>query len=236
MRTTPRRFFDLVVWTARHQLWLLVSLFMIALAVWTFLEVADDVLEGESKAVDEAIILWFREPGTTKTPVGPRWAAEFARDITALGGTGVLVLVTAGVAGYLWLDRRFGGMWLVVLATLSGTGLTYLLKFTFSRPRPDLVPHLAETFTSSFPSGHSMLSAVVYLTLGALLSQLVGSKRLKSYIITCAVLLTGMIGFSRVYLGVHYPTDIVAGWAGGTAWAIMCLLVAKLLQRRGRQF
>lgn len=212
---------------------MLLSLLMIALAVWTFLEIADEVLEGESRAVDEAIILWFREPGTTKTPIGPHWVTEFARDITALGGTGVLVVVTAGVAGYLWLDRRFGAMWLVVLATLTGTGITYLLKFTFNRPRPDLVPHLAETFTSSFPSGHAMQSAVVYLTLGVLLAQLARPKRLKTYAVVFAVILTGMIGFTRVYLGVHYPTDVVAGWAGGAAWAILCLFIARLLQRRG---
>lgn len=226
------KFLRLIIQMARHQLWLLISLLLVAVAIWVFIEIADEVLEGETKAVDEAIILWFREPGTTKNPVGPHWMTEFARDITALGGTGVLVLVTTAVAGYLWLDRRPGAMWLVLLATLSGTAIAYLLKSTFSRPRPDLVPRLAETFTSSFPSGHSMLAAVVYLTLGSLLAQLVRRKRLKVYALSSAVLLTGMIGLTRVYLGVHYPTDVLAGWAAGAAWAVFCLLVARLLQNR----
>ncbi|NUQ61661.1 MAG: phosphatase PAP2 family protein [Pirellulales bacterium] len=227
------RHLELILWLARHQLGLLLSLLAIAVAGWVFLEIADEVIEGDTKAADEAIILWLREPGNPHDPIGPHWMAEFARDITALGGTGVLVLVTAAVAGYLWLDRRFGALWLVVLATLSGTALAYGLKSTFNRPRPELVPHLAETFTSSFPSGHSMLSAVVYLTLGALLAQLARAKRLKAYVLSVAVLLTGLVGFTRVYLGVHYPTDVVAGWSAGLFWAVVCLLIARYLQRRG---
>jgi undecaprenyl-diphosphatase len=229
----PRKLLELVIWLARHQLRVLLLLLVFALSTWVFLEVTDEVLEGEAKAIDETIILWFRQPGEPKTPIGPFWVAEFARDVTALGGTGVLVVVTVAVAGYLWLDRRFGAMWLVVLSTLSGTGVTYALKSTFNRPRPELVPHLAETLTSSFPSGHSMLSAVVYLTLGALLAQFARRKRLKAYVLTFAVLLTGLVGFTRVYLGVHYPTDVVAGWAAGLAWAILCLLIARFLQQRG---
>ena len=228
-----RRLLEWIVWLARHQLAVLLSLLVIVVAGWIFLEVTDEVLEGDSRAIDEAIILWFREPGNPKNPIGPQWAAEFARDITALGGTGVLVLVTMAVAGYFWLDHRRHAFWLVILATMSGTALAYGLKSSFNRPRPDLVPHLAETFTSSFPSGHSMLSAVVYLTLGALLAQLVRKQRLRVYVLTCAVLLTGLIGFTRVYLGVHYPTDVVAGWTAGLAWAVLCMLIARFLQRKG---
>lgn len=231
--SVSRKQLEWIVWLARHQLAVLLSLMLIVAAAWVFLEVTDEVLEGDSKAVDEAIILWFREPGNPKNPVGPHWAAELARDVTALGGTGVLVLVTVAVVGYLGLDRRHHTMWLVILATGTGAALAYGLKSTFNRPRPDLVPHLAETFTSSFPSGHSMLSAIVYLTLGALLAQLVREKRLKVYVLTFAVLLTALIGFSRVYLGVHYPTDVVAGWTAGLAWAVLCMLIARFLQRKG---
>jgi undecaprenyl-diphosphatase len=124
-------------------------------------------------------------------------------------------------------------MGLLLISTLGGLLLSLLLKGHFSRPRPDVVPRLAEVYTSSFPSGHSMLSAVIYLTLGALLSRLVERKGLKVYILSVAMLLALLVGVSRVYLGVHYPTDVLAGWSIGLSWAILCWLVARKLQRKG---
>jgi len=101
------------------------------------------------------------------------------------------------------------------------------------RPRPNIVPHLTEVQTSSFPSGHSMMSAVIYLTLGVLLSRLVVGAVMRFYVVAVAMLLTALVGFSRVFLGVHYPSDVVAGWTAGLAWALICLLVARILQHRG---
>jgi undecaprenyl-diphosphatase len=86
---------------------------------------------------------------------------------------------------------------------------------------------------SSFPSGHSMLSAVIYPTLGTLLARLVPRKRLKIYFMLVALTLSFLIGISRIYLRVHYPTDVLAGWAAGLAWAAFCWTIAKYLQRRG---
>ena len=108
------------------------------------------------------------------------------------------------------------------------------LKMLIDRPRPSVVPHLSQTLTTSFPSGHSMMSAVVYLTLGALLSRLVAKRRLKLYFLAVAVLLTLLTGMSRVLMGVHYPTDVLAGWAAGCVWASLCWLAARQLQRRGK--
>jgi undecaprenyl-diphosphatase len=159
--------------------------------------------------------------------------AEVARDVTALGSTTVIVLVTGAVAGFLLLDRKYAAMLFVVAATGSGFALSVALKGLFRRPRPEVVPHLMRVYYSSFPSGHSMMSAVVYLTLGALLARLVAKRRLKFYVLAVAVLLTGMVGVSRVYLGVHYPTDILAGWSAGLTWASLCWLVERRLQRRG---
>lgn len=158
---------------------------------------------------------------------------EVARDVTALGGVAVLALLTFSIAGFFWLRRMYGAMWLVLLSTLSGLLVTTLLKSLFDRARPQLVPHLSGVFTSSFPSGHSMLSATVFLTLGALLGRFVGKWHLRAYFLLLAVILMIIVGLSRVYLGVHYPTDVVAGWAAGLAWALICWLVARSLQRRG---
>jgi undecaprenyl-diphosphatase len=104
----------------------------------------------------------------------------------------------------------------------------------YARPRPDLVPHLSPVYTSSFPSGHSLIAAVVYLTLGSLLASVISRPMLKVYVLSVAMLLTTAVGLSRVYLGVHYPTDVLAGWLAGLVWALLCWLVARVLQRRGR--
>ena len=116
---------------------------------------------------------------------------------------------------------------------MGGLLVSTLLKAGYNRPRPDLVPHLSMVFTSSFPSGHSMLSAIVFLTLGSLLGRFVHEWRLKAYFLVVSLTLTFLVGVSRVYLGVHYPTDVLAGWTAGLAWALVCSLVARYLQRRG---
>jgi undecaprenyl-diphosphatase len=222
-----------VVQTGRRELVAVLSCLVVILCTWGFLELADAVVEGESRALDERIILLLRQPNESSSPIGPPWIVELARDFTALGSSGVVTLVTLAVVGFLALDRRYGMMWLVLIATAGGAGLSFALKSFYDRPRPDLVPALAQTFTASFPSGHSMLSAVVYLTLGALLAFGLTRRRLKLYVLAVAVLVTILVGFTRVYLGVHYPSDVLAGWAAGFAWAAFCLVVAQLLQRRG---
>ncbi len=130
---------------------------------------------------------------------------------------------------------RKGHAALFVLASVAGGALiSQTMKLAYARPRPDLVPHGAEVFTASFPSGHSMMSAVVYLTLGALLARTQTDRAVKAYILAVAVLLTVLVGVSRVYLGVHWPTDVLAGWALGGVWALICLLVMLWLQTRGQ--
>jgi undecaprenyl-diphosphatase len=158
---------------------------------------------------------------------------EVGRDLTAMGGIAVLTLMISAVVGYLLLRQAHGAMWLVICATLGGLIVSTLLKGLFERERPSLVPHLSHVSSSSFPSGHSMLSAVVYLTLGALLGRLVEGNILKAYFLFVGLTLTTLVGLSRVYMGVHYPTDVLAGWSAGLAWAVLCWLIARWLQRRG---
>jgi undecaprenyl-diphosphatase len=145
----------------------------------------------------------------------------------------VLTLMTIAVTGFLLIDGKRGAAVLVLASVIGGVVLSSLLKLGVDRPRPDLVPHLVEEYTASFPSGHAMLSAVVYLTLGGLLSRVEGPRRIKIYFLSVAVILTLLIGLSRGFLGVHWPTDVLAGWCAGAAWAVLCWRVALALQRHG---
>ena len=211
-------------------------LFTIVLAaggLLLFVELAGEVLEGDTRALDETILLAFRNPADPSDPIGPRWFEEMMRDITALGSTVVLTFVSLGVAGFLQMTGKRGAAVLVIAAVIGGSLLSSGLKFGFERARPDLVPHGTTVYTKSFPSGHSFLSAVVYLTLGALLARVQPKRRLKIYLLGLAALLTVAIGLSRVYLGVHWPTDVLAGWTVGATWALCCWLVALWLQSRG---
>ena len=220
-------------WVGGHELSVLICLLLIAISVWAFVAIADEVGEGDSIRLDDWAVRSMRRADDSGKPIGPAWLAEFARDMTALGGVGFLSLLTSAVVGFLWLRKLYGAMYLVIAATLGGLAVSTALKWFFDRPRPELVPHLSYVYTSSFPSGHSMLSATVFLTLGALLSKFVQERRLKAYFLIVAVVLATLVGLSRVFLGVHYPTDVLAGWSAGMAWAVACWLVARLLQRQG---
>ncbi len=217
----------------RRELWVMGGLLVAAMSVWFFLELADEVMEGDSQRLDTWVVERLREPGDPSKTIGPDLLAEVALEITALGSNAVLALATLAVVGYLWLRRKRHAMWLVLASVAGGAIVSTLLKLGFDRPRPDLVPHLTPIRTASFPSGHAMLSAVVWITLGALLASLEESRRLKIYILSVALAITFLVGVTRVFLGVHYPTDVLAGWSAGLSWAILCWLVSRWLQRRG---
>ncbi|HSO08072.1 MAG TPA: phosphatase PAP2 family protein [Pelomicrobium sp.] len=212
---------------------MLLTLLVAAAAAWAFVELTDEVLEGETHAFDRALLLALRDAADPSDPLGPAWFEEMVRDFTALGSTGVLTFALLVTAGYLLLVGRRAMAVTVVLSVGAGQLVSSLLKLGFDRPRPDLVPHAMEVYTASFPSGHSTMAAVVYLTLGALLARTQPRARARVYILSVAVLLTLLIGASRVYLGVHWPTDVLAGWSVGAAWAMVCWLLMLWLQRRG---
>ncbi|MBL4543957.1 MAG: phosphatase PAP2 family protein [Rhodobacteraceae bacterium] len=202
--------------------------------LFAFVKLADEVLEGETRAFDEAILLALRTPGDLAQPIGPPWLQEMVRDFTALGSTGVLTIITLGVVGWLMFSGKRRTAGLVLVAVLCGIVFSSLLKLGFARPRPDLVPHSVAVFTNSFPSGHAMMSAVVYLTLGFLVARTQHAVALKVYLVSLALFLTLLVGFSRIYLGVHWPSDVLAGWAAGACWALMCSLVMSRLQEAGK--
>jgi undecaprenyl-diphosphatase len=219
---------------ARAEVAVLATLGLAAGGIWVFVNLADEVREGETEAFDRAVLLAFRNPADASDPLGPRWFEEMMRDITALGSNFVLTFITLAVIGYLLMTRRAAAALLVLASVAGGTLAGTLLKIVFARPRPDLVPHGAEVYTASFPSNHAMLAAATYLTLGALLARFEPSWREKAYFLGLSVLLALLVGMSRVYLGVHWPTDVLAGWAAGAAWAMAVWVAALWLQRRGK--
>jgi undecaprenyl-diphosphatase len=206
----------------------LIALLIVVIGTWGFIKLADDVAEGETQKFDTRIMEYVGKHR------GPQWLEEVGRDLTALGGVAVLSLVTLGVAGFLFVSRKYHAMWLVLAATFGGLFISTALKWIVDRDRPAVFEHRSHVYTQSFPSGHSMLSAVVYLTLGSLLTRLVPGRWHKLYILGVALFLTFLVGISRIYMGVHWPTDVLAGWTAGLVWAIICWLAARALQRRGK--
>jgi undecaprenyl-diphosphatase len=205
----------------------LAAVFVCAGGLFAFARIMDEALEGDAHAFDEAILLALRRPGDLANPLGPAWLEIVIRDFTALGSHAVLGLIGLVALGYILLLRKWLSAALLVVSFGGGLALNSLLKLGFDRPRPDLVSHLVETHSASFPSGHAMLAAVCYLTLGALLAGVTHGRRLKAYILGVAIALTLLVGGSRIYLGVHWPTDVLAGWCLGAAWAMGCWLVLR---------
>lgn len=215
-----------------YEILMLVALLVAVLCTWGFIELAGRVVSGSTQKFDQWAVDSFRQTVLRHAPLGAETIDQTFVDISALGGPTVLLLMTASVLGFLLWDRRYNALLLMIMATVGGVVLTWLLKESIGRNRPGGM-HLAIIQLSSFPSGHSMLSAVIYPTLGTLVARLVPRKRLKIYFMLVALALSFLIGISRIYLRVHYPTDVLAGWAAGLAWAAFCWTIAKYLERRG---
>lgn len=220
-------------WVRNQELGLVIALLLLGTIGWGVLELTGEVLEGDTHAIDEQLLLSLRTPGDLTEPIGPEWVDEMGRDFTALGGIGLLTLITLFVAGYLLIRGERRTFWFLLAATTGGVVLSALLKHLVNRPRPDLVPHESHVYTASFPSGHSMMAAATYLTLALLLMQIEPRRRARAYFIGVALLLTVLVGISRVYLGVHWPSDVLAGWGFGSLWALLCWTVARALRTLG---
>jgi undecaprenyl-diphosphatase len=212
----------------------LLAVIIAASLLLAFFSLGNVATRDSAPAFDEWLIVALRTPGNLADPIGPTWLEEMMRDFTALGSTGVLTVTALAVTGFLAMTRKGRAALFVLAAAAGGVLIEQTMKWAYARPRPELVPHGAEVFTPSFPSGHSMMAAVVYLTLGALLAHTQADPRVKTYVLLVAVLLTALVGVSRVYLGVHWPTDVLAGWVLGGVWALICLLVMGWLQTRGQ--
>ena len=212
---------------------LLLAALVVLIALNSFTELADDVNEGDTQGFDEWVLRSLRRADDPAVPIGPQWLHEVGIDLTALGSSVVVFLFTGAVVGFLLIQRRYRLASLVVVSVVGGLLVNFGLKQFFDRDRPTVVPHLRDVLTPSFPSGHAALSAVVYLTLAALLMPVVKGRIGKLYVLSVAALLALLVGASRVYLGVHYPTDVMAGWTVGLMWALLCYIVARLLHLWG---
>jgi undecaprenyl-diphosphatase len=217
----------------RHDLLLLLAFAVVLGGGWAFAGLADWVADGEARTVDQQILLAFRTVDDLADPIGGVGIEEAMRDLTALGGTFLTTLVSVlGVAFFL-LDRRPRAALLLAGIIVSGVGVVFAIKFGIDRPRPDLVPHAMNALSPSFPSGHTAAASVVYLSVGALLARALPLLRLRIFALSVAVLVALGVGVSRVYLGVHWPTDVLAGWTIGGGWALAGWLVERDFQRRG---
>jgi undecaprenyl-diphosphatase len=218
----------------RRSRWLEVPLLLLlfVLLAWTYLfvKLANVVLAGETQDFDEWALRWLRRPDALEIPIGPEWLADAALDATALGSPLLLGLLVAAVVGFLTLHRQLRMAGLTAVMVAGGGLLSLLLKDIIGRGRPTVVPHLRDVGTASFPSGHAMLSAVVYLTLAILVMQVVHGRWVRFYCLGWALLLAFLVGVSRVYLGVHYPTDVLAGWMAGIAWALVGWLLTRTIR------
>jgi undecaprenyl-diphosphatase len=217
-------------WVRRHTSATALLFLMTGLGTWAFVAVASEVLEGETLGFDRTVMNWLRN--ADGQALGPAWFGELARDITALGSLGVLSGIALTLAGFLWLDRQRHVAVFLLASTTLGALVSFGLKALIARPRPDLFEPAVATFSKSFPSGHSAMSALVFLTLGVLLSRLQTKFATKVYLIATAGFATLMVGMSRIYLGVHWPTDVVAGWALGSAWAAASWLAFDRFDKR----
>lgn len=184
-----------------------------------------------SMGFDRAIILSLRDSTNIARPLGPDWLPETMRDITSLGSVVVALGFAAVLSGYLLLSGYRGAAALLFGSALGALVLNDLLKFAIDRPRPDAILQTARVFTSGFPSGHATLSCVTYLSAAALL----GQRRARTYLMIIAILVAALIGFSRIYLGVHFPTDILGGWCIGAAWVCCCYPAIRALRPRHRR-
>ncbi|MDP3593756.1 phosphatase PAP2 family protein [Phenylobacterium sp.] len=195
-----------------------------------FLSIADEVAEGETAALDRRLLLAFRSPGDPSDPLGPRWFEESMRDITALGGFTVVTLLTIVATLLLVFHQRrrealiFAGT--VILAYASSE----VLKAFYDRDRPMIVAHGSIVYSQSFPSGHSTAAAATFLTLATVLASVESNRRTKALIYALAITAMIAVGVSRVYLGVHWPTDVLAGWALGATWALAAWIVLVISQ------
>jgi undecaprenyl-diphosphatase len=228
----PRRDLPRLLTAARTELGAVAALLVLAGGALAFLDLSEDVAEGDTAAFDLTVLKALRLPGDPNTLIGPKWLHVAAADVTALGSVTVLSLIVVLVLALMLSLKRWSEALVVLVGAGGGVAISQGLKQVFGRERPELVYRAVEAANPSFPSGHAMLSAVVFLTLGALTARFAPLKRVKALALGAAVLLSLLVGASRIYLGVHWTSDVLAGWSLGAAWAMACWMAAWAWERR----
>lgn len=233
-RTNSKADRGLFDWLFHHRIEsrLLIAFLLVISAMFGLGKLAGEVLEGDTFAIDIWIVRELRTVADAATPVAPQWVTTAMIDFTALGGVTVLTLVSLFAVGFLFVTSRKWIALFVAISVCTGAATNAVLKTIFARARPDLVPHLVNADTASFPSGHAMNSALVYLTLAMLVGRTENNTHLRVYLVSCAIILTFLVGSSRVYLGVHWPSDVLAGWGVGALWAVLSTVGLKYFQTK----
>jgi len=200
-------------WNRRHAI-AIGALALLGLAVASLLA------DGGSLGFDRSLMLALRTPGAPDDPLGPRWFEDVMRDMTALGGIGVVIGASLVFAGYLALERRLVDIAVLATSIVGAQLVSGVIKHLVQRPRPDLVSHEAAIYSASFPSGHTLMATVVYITFALLLAADFADRRVREYLLASAWLVAFAVGASRIYLGVHWPSDVLAGWSLGALWML----------------
>jgi membrane-associated phospholipid phosphatase len=202
---------------------------LLGLSAVTFSKLAEDVAGRESIVTFDSTVADWLHAHAVQT------VTEALGGVTELGGTHVIVGVALVTASVLLLGRAFAQAAFVGAAVAGGEGLNFLLKAAFERPRPSFAEPLATAGGFSFPSGHAMMSLIVYGALAGLIAARLRPGRARVFVFASATVLVLLIGFSRVYLGVHYASDVLAAYSAGLAWLTMCGLVLVCARLRPRQ-
>lgn len=213
-------------WAVRKEKLILLAMATVVIGTVLFFAFSHEVLEGETQALDEWAVGALRHRQDAARPRGPDWLVGAVRDITALGSIAVIGLFSLVALGFAAFRGNLRLTMLVLGATLGGFLVNTALKELVDRPRPRL-PHVAGIQSRSFPSGHAMVSAAIYLSLAAVLATREKRRVIKAYLLSVGTLLTVLVGLSRVYLGYHYPSDVLAGWLAGLVWAVFCALATR---------
>lgn len=218
--------FTTLRWIGRHVrgfyaavgAFLLIGLVLALAGTAVFALLAEQVMEGGTQRFDNAVLLWMNEHANPRLDI-------VAMEVTSLGSGVVTWMIVAVSSVFLWTSRHRYSVLLLWVAVVGGSALNATLKGIFERPRPELfpwrVPHAGQ---SSFPSGHSMGAMVMYATLAYLVARLESTPALRRLTFVFAAILVSLIGASRMYLGVHYPSDVLGGFVIGLAWATFCAL------------
>jgi len=215
---------------ARAEFAALGALAIITLGTMTFVEIADDMTETDGQAFDQMVLHWMQP--VAGQPRGPWWLHEAAADITSLGGIAVLTLFAVVALGMLLILRKWLSALLLLIGLAGGVALSEGLKALFQRERPPAAFQAVETLNASFPSGHALLSTVFYLTVAVMMTRAFPRRRLKAYVLGVGMVFALMVGLTRVYLGAHWASDVMAGWCVGAAWAMALWLVSYAVERR----
>lgn len=215
----------------RAELGALAALLIAAGGLLAFIELADEMSEQAAHGFDAWVLNYLRPSANPHDALGPRWFEHAVAEVTTLGGTVNLTIIVVIAMAFLLLQRRVASALLVAVSVGGGLALSETIKMLLGRDRPPLIYRAVETSNASFPSGHAMLSTITYLTLGALLAQVMPRRREKAFVFAAAALLAALVGASRIYLGVHWTTDVLAGWSLGAAWAMVCWLAAWAVRR-----